>query len=102
MGTIEDAHNAISAQELVWVHKTLVYGTHQDVPGVLQVSVGLAATWGKAAIVTPGAEYPRVQQLHITADEARELIKLGATDLTDDFESREIERIVADRKKRGK
>ena len=101
MVTLDDVRNAISARELVWVHKTLVYGTHQDAPGVLQVSVGLAATWGKAAILTPGAEPPRVQQLHITADEARELIQFGATDRTDDFESREIERIAADRKNRG-
>jgi hypothetical protein len=107
MSTFEEAKNAARQRDaVVVVHKTITYFETADTRGQLQVKVGIAVTWCPAAIiVTPSTrpeDVPCAQQVLITAAEAEELIRLGARDECDSDESREIERLVAERKKRGR
>lgn len=104
MATFEDALNATLAPQQngapVVVHKTIIYYSHEDSPGVLQVGVGLATTWSPRPVifsVATASDLPKTQQVIITEAQAEELIRSGAQDERQSDESREIERIVAAR-----
>lgn len=107
MSTFEEAKKATQVNgALVVVHKAFLYYATSDAPGLLQVGVSLAATWCLPAIMlTPSTradDIPRSQQILITDAQADELVRLGAEDERDSAESREIERLVADRRHRGR